>query len=305
MSLSTVTDSGYATVAKEREPPGVKLYYELHGNGPEHVVLIMGLNASCLAWERQTKYLAETGKYTVLIFENRGMGLSDAPGGLYTTSQMAQDVIDLLDHFGWKDKVHLDGVSMGGMIALELASTWPERIASLVLTSTTSGRQVPPWKAISTLSRLMFVRDPKLKVGHALTLIYPPEWLLSKPEEEDLQHYETNRDMSTALFLARIERSRPQTLGGNIGQTAACLRHYVSDQRLLKIKEAGIPVLVMTGTWDNLVNPKNSHHLAQVLDCQLEIFEGSGHGLPGEQAVRYNKYLDEHFSKAALKKAVV
>lgn len=42
MSLSTVTDSGYVTVAKEREPPGFNLYYELHGNGPEHVVLIMG-----------------------------------------------------------------------------------------------------------------------------------------------------------------------------------------------------------------------------------------------------------------------
>lgn len=99
-----------------------------------------------MAWERQTKYLAETGKYTVLIFENRGMGLSDAPGGLYSTSQMARDVIDLLDHFGWKDKVHIDGVSMGGMIALELATTWPERVASLVLTSTTSGGQIPPVK---------------------------------------------------------------------------------------------------------------------------------------------------------------
>lgn len=80
----------------------------------------------------------------MLIFENRGMGLSDAPSGLYSTAQMAHDVIDLLDHCGWKDNVHLDGVSMGGMIALELASTWPERFSSLVLTSTTSGRQVPP-----------------------------------------------------------------------------------------------------------------------------------------------------------------
>lgn len=102
------------------------------------------MNSSCLAWENQTKYLAETGKYTVLIFENRGMGLSDAPSGLYSTSQMAQDLIDLLDHVGWKDKIHVNGVSMGGMIGLELASTWPERIQSLILTSTTSGRQIPP-----------------------------------------------------------------------------------------------------------------------------------------------------------------
>jgi pimeloyl-ACP methyl ester carboxylesterase len=50
---------------------------------------------------------------------------------------MAQDVIDMLDHFGWKDSVHVNGVSMGGMISLELVSTWPERFSSLVLTSTT------------------------------------------------------------------------------------------------------------------------------------------------------------------------
>jgi hypothetical protein len=42
MSLSTMKENGYVTVAKDREDPAVKLYYELHGNGPEHVVLIMG-----------------------------------------------------------------------------------------------------------------------------------------------------------------------------------------------------------------------------------------------------------------------
>ncbi|KAI7898624.1 Alpha/Beta hydrolase protein [Cokeromyces recurvatus] len=252
-----------------------------------------------MGWERQTKYLAGTGKYTVLIFENRGMGLSDAPRQLYSTSQMAHDVIDLLDHFGWKNNVHLNGISMGGMIALELVTTWPERFCSVVLTSTTSGRQIPPWKAITTLGRLVFVRDPKLKIGSALSLIYPPEWLNDKPIEEEYAHFKTNREMATAMFLARLDRSRPQTLQGNLGQMAACLRHYVSDARLLKIKEAGIPVKVLTGTWDNLVNPTNSYYISKVLDCPIEVFDGSGHGLPGEQPVRYNQLLDNHFSEAA------
>jgi hypothetical protein len=43
MSLSTMKENGYVTVAKDREDPAVKLYYELHGDGPEHVVLIMGM----------------------------------------------------------------------------------------------------------------------------------------------------------------------------------------------------------------------------------------------------------------------
>ena len=156
-------------------------------------------------------------------------------------------------------------------------------------------------KAITTLGRLIFVKDPKLKVGSAIELVYPPEWLSAKPSTEDpeMVKFDTNRDMVVSMALARIDRSRPQTLGGNLGQMAACLRHYVSDERLLKIKESGIPVLVVTGTWDNLVNPQNSFHISKVLDCPIEQFEGSGHGLPGEQPVRYNKLLDEHFSKAA------
>ncbi|KAI8341623.1 Alpha/Beta hydrolase protein [Choanephora cucurbitarum] len=299
MSLSSMKSNGYIEVAKGRQDPPVKIYYELHGDGPQHVVLIMGLNASCLNWEKQTKYLAETGKYTVLIFENRGMGLSDAPKGLYSTSQMAHDVIDLMDHLGWKDKVHVDGISMGGMIALELVSTWPDRFCSLVLTSTTSGRQIPPWKAVTTLPRMMLMSDPKNRIGLALELVYPQSWLDSKPTEPDFVQFETNRDMSISLFLARLDRSRPQTLTGNLGQTAACLRHYVSDERLLKIKAAGIPCLVVTGTWDNLVNPKNSYHLSRVLECPIEIFEGSGHSLPGEQPVRYNHLIDTHFTHAS------
>ncbi|KAI8971755.1 Alpha/Beta hydrolase protein [Mycotypha africana] len=300
MSLSTLSENGHIEVGQGRDNPLIKIYYELHGNGPEKVCLIMGLNSSCFSWELQTKYLAETNKYTVLIFDNRGMGLSDSPKGMYTTSQMAQDVIDMLDHLGWKNRVHLNGISMGGMIALELVSTWPDRFASLILTSTTSGRQIPPLKAITTLTKNIFVRDPKLKLGSFIEIVYPPEWLSSKPTVEDDpdEKFETNRDMVISTALARIERTKPQTINGNLGQMAACLRHYVSDERLLKIKNSGIPVLVITGTWDNLVNPKNSYHISKVLECPLEVFDSSGHGIPGERPSRYNKLLDEHFSKA-------
>lgn len=151
---------------------------------------------------------------------------------------------------------------------------------------------------MTTLGRLAFIRDPKLKIGAAITLVYPPEWLNEKPSLPDMMEFETNKDMAISLFLARIARSRPQTFAGNMAQTAACLRHYVSDERLQKIKESGVFALVMTGTWDNLVNPKNSYYLSEKIGCSLEVFEGSGHGLPGEQSVRYNKTLDDHFTKA-------
>ncbi|CEG63070.1 hypothetical protein RMATCC62417_00277 [Rhizopus microsporus] len=211
---------------------------------------------------------------------------------------MAHDVIDLMDHFGWTKNIHLDGVSMGGMIALELVSRWPERFGSLVLTSTTAGRQIPTWRALTTLPRLIFIKDPAERISQSLALVYPPQWLAAKPTQIEYEQYQTNQDLSLALQLARMDRSRPQTLWGNMAQMAACMTHHVSEARLQKIRETGIPILVMTGTWDHLVNPRNSYYLADKLGAELKVFEGAGHGLPGERQAEYNQQIDEHFTRA-------
>ena len=85
---------------------------------------IMGLGSIKSAWQRQTlKYgHIEGDKYSSLIFDNRGMGESDVPIMRYSTSEMAKDVIELLDHLGWtkERQLYVSGVSMGGMIAQEL-----------------------------------------------------------------------------------------------------------------------------------------------------------------------------------------
>jgi hypothetical protein len=87
---------------------------------------IIGLGSFMASWQRQTKDFAHTkgDKYTSLIFDNRGMGESDKPLMRYSTSEMALDIFDLLQHVGWTEKrqLHVIGVSMGGMIAQELVS---------------------------------------------------------------------------------------------------------------------------------------------------------------------------------------
>ncbi|CEI94695.1 hypothetical protein RMCBS344292_08900 [Rhizopus microsporus] len=125
---ATLTQKGHAEVGQSRESKPVKIYYEIHGNGPQLVMLVMGLALACGAWDYQTKYLAETGQYSVLVFDNRGVGHSDAPIGLYSTSQMAQDALELLDHVGWHDRVHLVGISMGAQQQEEI---YPHGLPSL------------------------------------------------------------------------------------------------------------------------------------------------------------------------------
>jgi pimeloyl-ACP methyl ester carboxylesterase len=89
----------------------------------------MGLGGMKYAWQRQTKDFAHTNgdQYSSLVLDNRGIGDSDKPLQRYTTSDMAKDVIEVLDHIGWtgKRELHIIGISMGGMIAQEMVGYVP------------------------------------------------------------------------------------------------------------------------------------------------------------------------------------
>lgn len=93
---------------------------------------IMGLGGMKYAWQRQTKDFGHTqaDKYSCLVYDNRGIGDSDKPRARYSTSEMAKDVIEVMDHLGWNDtrQLHVIGISMGGMIAQEVVSLRPRRI---------------------------------------------------------------------------------------------------------------------------------------------------------------------------------
>lgn len=106
----------------------------------------MGLLTDGLQWWPQVEGLTQHG-YTVATFDNRGVGRSTAPPPRYTTSQMAEDVLELLAHLGWNaPSTHLAGISMGGMIALELLCRTPFKSASLLVTTPTGPVHSPfPW----------------------------------------------------------------------------------------------------------------------------------------------------------------
>jgi pimeloyl-ACP methyl ester carboxylesterase len=112
----------------------IHMYYEIYGEG-KPLVLINGLGSDLSEIDRLTRWLAQ--KYRVLVFDNRGAGRTDKPDMPYSIEMMAEDTAQLLNALGIEQASVL-GISMGGRIALALALQHPERVARLILVSTSA-----------------------------------------------------------------------------------------------------------------------------------------------------------------------
>src|SRR5216684_8968361 len=121
----------------------VKLHYEVQGSG-DPLLMVMGLGSSSATWPPDL--IAELARsFRVITYDNRGTGLSDKPDIPYSLEMFAADAIALIDSLKL-DRIHLFGVSMGGMIAQEVALRYAPRLQTLTLGCTTFGGKnaVPP-----------------------------------------------------------------------------------------------------------------------------------------------------------------
>src|SRR3712207_5539058 len=111
----------------------VRIYYDDHGGDGPALLLVPGIPAISSDWFPFAERLAE--RFRVVVYDNRGSGRSDAPLGPYTVPQLARDAVAVLDALGI-ERAHVFGVSLGGMIAQELALGFPGRVERLVLGGT-------------------------------------------------------------------------------------------------------------------------------------------------------------------------
>jgi len=126
---------------------GVNLYYEIHGDGFP-LLLIQGLSENVYWWD--TPVIDELSKHLkTVIYDNRGVGRSDALEGDLTIEIMAADALGLMDALNI-NQAHILGHSMGGMIAQEIALKFPERVKKLVLCSTSCGGSKAAMSSLET-----------------------------------------------------------------------------------------------------------------------------------------------------------
>ncbi|CAK5264861.1 unnamed protein product [Mycena citricolor] len=269
---SLVTPFGSATRTKRGFCPVTKIRHQ--GSGPEKLVFVMGLNSSSFSWLSQVQHFGSLSDYTVLVFDNRGVGHSGTPRGPYSTSGMAEDIIVLLDYLSWTGKRDIHVV--------ELATRIPDRIASLVLAVTTPGgyfwNNFSPWKGTRSLAKLTFTADVEDKIPIILDMVYPAGWL-DEPVEGG-EPGQTNREEQILVYRRRIELTPKQHLTGVFSQMAAALTHHVSPERLRFICDSIPKVLILTGDRDNLVNPAHSRRIkAAMPDAEFVEWVETGHAI--------------------------
>ena len=183
---------------------GESIAYRLYGNrsAPHKLLFTMGMAGDHTHWEPQIEYFAaRPDEFQVCVWDNRGVGNSGDPGGRWTTSEMARDALELLDHLGKSEggggggsgarcarwggddagsgTVHAIGLSMGGMVTQELVLLAPARFLSMTLVSTHAGGLVsmPPFHGVYQLVRLLFSSSKNDALAGGLLTLFPQSFL--------------------------------------------------------------------------------------------------------------------------------
>lgn len=254
---------------------GVELHYERAGSG-ETLLLIQGMSGNHLAWGKPFRSLLEAG-FEVVAFDNRGIGLSGAVSEPFTIAEMAADTVGLLDALEI-ESAHVLGISMGGMIAQELALAHPERLRTLTLGCTYCGgpgsRLMDPADFQDLVEAMASGEDQR--VFRAMW-----ELNLSPGFRAEEPRYAEFVAMAEAIPAAR----RTIEL-----QVQAIFGHDTSA----RLPQLGLPTLVVHGTADRVLNVANGRQVASLIPgSQLEILEDVGHMFWWEQPERSAQLIRE------------
>lgn len=240
------------------------LHWESHGDGPP-VLLIMGLGLSGGAWWRTVPVLSR--RFRVITFDNRGVGRSRSSTYAYTTEALADDAVSVLDAAG-VESAHVYGISLGGMVAQQLALRHPRRVDSLVLGATHPGgpRAVTPDGEVLDF----FCRRPDLPQEEAAWASVPYNY----------------GPICRRRHGSRIAEDIAQRLAHPFSADAYRAQLYAAGLHncLGRLSRIQVPTMIVHGRHDRLIPVENAELMAARLPhAELVILEHSGHLYPTEQ----------------------
>jgi pimeloyl-ACP methyl ester carboxylesterase len=252
----------------------VELFYVEKGQG-EPLVFLNGLSGDHLYWMGQLRAFGK--HFRCLALDNRDVGQSCSPATAYTSADMAADVAGLLERLALPP-AHVVGLSLGGMIAQELALAAPRRVKSLVLVDTLG--RADPWFR-ETLAAFELIRRQVADTAAFFEAILP--WWVS------WRFFEQSERVTWLRWLLK-QAPYPQPLDAFLRQLQATRSHDALD----RLGGITCPTLVLAGADDMVSPPRYSEQLrAAIPGARLALVPGVGHALPFEDPGGFTALVGE------------
>ncbi|MHA1492061.1 MAG: alpha/beta fold hydrolase [Promethearchaeota archaeon] len=259
----------------------IEINYVKRGKG-RPLVLFQGLGQGIGSWTFQLPFFKR--KMLVIALDNRGVGKSSRPNYPYTMDMFIEETKNLLEFLNIKDKIHVMGISMGGMIAQSFVLKYPEMVKTVILLATSA--HMDPNPLIEQYKYFMEKLDLEEAFKRRLELMFSKNFIKNVQEDQTLLDALKNKMML----------ENPTRLQDYINRGAAISNHDTRDS-LHKISQ---PTLIMAGTEDQIIPFAESKFLHEKIpNSRLELFDGYGHGsLLVEDAEKTNnmiwEFIQEH-----------
>jgi 3-oxoadipate enol-lactonase len=254
----------------------IVLDFERSGSGPP-LLLIMGMSGTSLSWgEPFLELLRED--FDVIAYDHRGVGASARLDGPLSIAQMGKDAADLLEALEL-DSAHVLGISMGGMVAQELALAHPERMRTLTLGCTYcggAGATITAPEVVQKLVAGMMSGDRQVALRTAWEVNVSPS-VADDP----------------AAYAAFLEIAARRAVAVEViqAQMQACVEHDTSA----RLPELELPTLVVHGTDDQMLPVENGRQIASLIPgARLEVLDGAGHMFWVERPQRSAELVRAH-----------
>lgn len=262
---------------------GCEIHYEVGGSGPP-VLLLHGLGSCGADWAPQMDAL--TAAHTVVTVDLRGHGESDRPPGPYGIPMFAADVVHVLETLAL-GPAHVVGMSLGGMVAFQLAVDAPALVRTLVIVNSAPGvvpRTAGQWLMVQ--GRVWALRLLGLqRVAAKVAAINFPE-----PGQE------AQRDALAARIAGNDPAAYRATMDAIVGWT-------VED----RIGTIACPTLVVSGDHDYTPVSLKEAYAARMRRARVAVVARSRHVTPVDQTEAFNRlllaFLAEHDGPGAWREA--
>lgn len=257
---------------------GVRLHYDIHGDGPETIVFVHGLMLASESWEAQVASFSAT--HRVVTFDLRGQGRSAHISAGLDLDNLAADTVELIRALRL-GPCHLVGFSMGTFVAMRVAARRPELVRTLTLIGPSAEAEepenLPRYRLLIALVKLF---GPRPFTGPLMKILFGDTFLNDARRSPEAEHWRAYlRRLPKDLHRAAAASAGRRAITGELGNISA-------------------PTLIVSGEEDRPISPDKARAVhAAIAGSRFEAIPATGHAVMIERPDRFNALLEAFITR--------